>query len=769
MIRRLSRFVLTIAALASLGSVCLAQSQTLMTRHTREEVTSKTAPYVGHLQGNQNLELTLVLQHRNQPELEQFLKEVQDPSSPKYRHFLTVDQFTEKHGPSREDYDTLKAWAKENGLKVLFTARNRQILRVSGAVSDIERALNVHMGIYQHPTEARTFFAPDREPTPNLAIRLWSIAGLDNFSTPKSALIRRNVGAAEPDGVKDNATTGSCPSKSFCGSDMRAAYYTSLGGTLDGTGQTIGIFNFIGTDLADLTTYFTNAGQTNFVPVTLLSVDGQATTCTLALGCDDTEQTLDMTQSISMAPHMSKLTMYIGKGGLSGQTLDDPGILNAMATANPLDNQLSCSWAWRPADNTTDDPIFEEFQAQGQSFFTASGDNGNWKTASFVWPADDPNITSVGGTSLQTVSAGGAWKSETGWVDAGGGISPNKFPIPSYQTAAVVGCTSCSQTLRNGPDISANSDFTFYVCADQTACTANEFGGTSFATPMWGGFMALVNQQIATNGGTSAGFINPAVYGILAGSSYAADFHDITSGGNSFGSAVGYDLTTGIGSPIGPGLVTSLAGGGSSSGFTLSANPTTVSVKQGASGTSTITSTVTGGFNTAVVLSATGQPSGVTVSFSPTSITGNGTSTATFTVASTVATGNYTITVKGTAGSTTSSTTVTLTVTGSTGTGSFILKASPTTLSVARGGSGKAQVLTNVNGGFNSAIALSASGFGTGVRVTFSPTSIAAPGAGHSVMNVQVTAGATTGTRTITITGVGGGITKTTTVSLTIN
>ena len=769
MTRTLCRFVLTFAALVSLGSiVCVAQSQTLVTRHTREEVTSKTVPYLGHLTSSQNLELTLVLQHRNQPELDQFLKDVQDPSSPKYRHFLTVDQFTEKHGPSRADYDTLKAWAKENGLKVLFTARNRQILRVSGAVPDVERALNVHMGVYQHPTEGRTFFAPDREPTPNLAIRLWSIAGLDNYSTPKSALIRRNAGAAQPDGVIDNATTGSCPSKSFCGSDMRAAYYTSTGGTLDGTGQTIGIFNFVGTDLADLTTYYTNAGQTNFVPVTLLSVDGQNTACTASTGCDDTEQTLDMTQSISMAPHMSKLTMYIGKGGLSGQTLDDPGILNAMATANPLDHQLSCSWAWNPTDFTTDDPIFQEFQAQGQSFFTASGDNGNWKTAPFVWPADDPNVTSVGGTDLQTVSAGGAWKSETGWVDAGGGISPNKFPIPSYQTAAVVGCTSCSQTVRNGPDISANSDFTFYVCADQTTCTANNFGGTSFATPMWGGFMALVNQQLASNGGGTVGFANPALYNILAGSSYSADFHDITSGGNSFGSAVGYDLTTGIGSPIGQALVTALAGGTSTGGFSLSANPTTVSVKQGASGTSTITSTVTGGFNTAVALTASGQPSGVTVSFSPTSITGNGTSTATFAVASTVATGNYTIIVKGTAGSTTETTTVTLTVTASTGQGSFSLKANPATVSVARGATGKTQVVSQVSGGFNSAISLTASGQGSGVLVSITPATITAPGSGHSSVQIRVQSGATTGTRTITVTGTGGGLTKTTTITLTI-
>src|SRR5208282_1483093 len=104
--------------------------------------------------------------------------------------------------------------------------------------------------------------------------------------------------------------TGSGPSASFLGSDMRAAYY---GGTaLTGTGQSLGLFELLGTDLADLNTYYKNVGQTNSVPVTLKSVDTQSTSCVFAGGCDDTEQTLDMTQALGMAPGMSSLVMYIG-------------------------------------------------------------------------------------------------------------------------------------------------------------------------------------------------------------------------------------------------------------------------------------------------------------------------------------------------------------------------------------------------------------------------------------------------------------------------
>src|SRR5438094_823845 len=123
-----------------------------------------------------------------------------------------------------------------------------------------------------------------------------------------------------------------------------------------------------------------------------------------------------------------------------------------MATASTLNAQLSSSWSWFPADPSTDDPYFQEFAAQGQNLFQASGDSGAWNpTMIYVYPADDPYVTSVGGTDLTTSGAGGAWSSETAWVDGGGGISTHGYPIPSWQTAAASGCSSCSKTNRNGP------------------------------------------------------------------------------------------------------------------------------------------------------------------------------------------------------------------------------------------------------------------------------------------------------------------------------
>ena len=102
-----------------------------------------------------------------------------------------------------------------------------------------------------------------------------------------------------------------------------------------------------------------------------------------------------MTQALGMAPGMSSLVMYVGS--------TDAAIFNAMATAKPLNAQLSSSWTWYPADPTTDDPYFKEFAAQGQNLFQAAGDSAKWTTtgkASEIYPADDVYVTSVGGTDL---------------------------------------------------------------------------------------------------------------------------------------------------------------------------------------------------------------------------------------------------------------------------------------------------------------------------------------------------------------------------------
>jgi subtilase family serine protease len=555
-IRRFGSIVF--AAAAALLATTALSAQTLLTHQMRDAVRNNQAQAVGRLPANQLMSLDIVLPLRNQAGLERLLDEIYDPSSASYRHYLTVPEFTAQFGPTQADYDAVMQYARSNGLTVVGGSRDGMDVQVKGPVSAVQTAFHVNLHTYQHPTENRTFYAPDREPTVSLPFNLWHISGLDNYSNPHPLFVKKSDYAAAhgiaADKVVSHATTGSGPSASFLGSDMRAAYY---GGTaLTGAGQNLGLFEYLGTDLADLNTYFKNVGQTNKVPVTLLSTDGTSTSCVDSSAggdCDDTEQTLDMTQAIGMAPGLSSLVMYVGS--------TDTAIISAMTTHNPLPTTIGCSWGWTPADPSTLNPYFQKMAAQGQTFFAASGDNSTWSRRNEAWPADNAYVVSVGGTDLTTSKAAGPWKSETAWADSGGGISPDKIAIPSWQKISGVITTTNkgSKTYRNGPDVAANANFTFYTCADQTTCLANEYGGTSFAAPMWAGFIALANQQAAANGKSKVGFLDPTIYPQNVTSTYATDFHDITSGkSGSYSAVTGYDLVTGWGSPKAA-LITTLA------------------------------------------------------------------------------------------------------------------------------------------------------------------------------------------------------------------
>ncbi|MGD0415026.1 MAG: choice-of-anchor D domain-containing protein [Terriglobales bacterium] len=563
MIRRLGPFLLAVAAMMSVVNVvCQAEPQPLLTRHVREVVVNGRAQSIARLPERQTLHFDIVLALRHQPELENFLQELYDPSSASYRHFVTVPEFTARFGPSQEDYDALIGFAKANGFTVVGGSRDAFDVQLTGTVANINRAFHVTMGVYQHPREDRTFYAPDREPTVDLSTRLWHISGLDNYSIPRPALVHRDLK------VRSNATTGSCPKTSFCGSDMRAAYYG--GTTLTGAGQYLGLLEYAGYDIADLNTYYKNTGQTLNVPIQGISTDGTPLKCIYPT-CDDTEQTIDMTQAAGMAPDLKTLYVYVGSS--------DTALLAAMSTDTPLPAQLSSSWTWEPSDPSTDDPYFEKMAGQGQNYFQAAGDDGYYTVDSqYVWPADSAYVTVVGGTDLETKSAGGPWSSETAWVDGGGGYyTPDAIPIPAWQqlSGVITKANKGSTTLRNSPDVSANANFTFYVCADQTTCTANVYGGTSFAAPMWAAYMALVNEQAVANGNPVLGFINPAIYNIGVSSSYDTDFHDITSGSNGLPAVTGYDDATGWGSPNGSALIAALAGSGSG-GPVVSLSPTSL-------------------------------------------------------------------------------------------------------------------------------------------------------------------------------------------------
>ncbi|HVT82368.1 MAG TPA: proprotein convertase P-domain-containing protein [Phycisphaerae bacterium] len=177
----------------------------------------------------------------------------------------------------------------------------------------------------------------------------------------------------------------------------------------------------------------------------------------------------------------------------------------------------------------------------GITFFAATGDNGQPSG----YPAFSPNVVAVGGTSL-TVS-GQNYVAESGWSGSGGSLS-TIYTQPSYQSGVV----TQSATARANPDIAwladPNTGVPIYDSYDYAASPWQQFGGTSLATPMWAGLMAVINQGRVLNGlspldGRTETL--PKLYALPA-----SDFHDITTGNNGFAAGIGFDLVTGRGTPV---------------------------------------------------------------------------------------------------------------------------------------------------------------------------------------------------------------------------
>jgi subtilase family serine protease len=724
------------------------QTLQVLQGHLRPAVTSGQAGPVGTLSPTQRLNVSIMLPLRNRTELVSTLGRLYDRSSADYHHFLGVAQFTEQFGPTVQDYQAVVDFAKANGFTVTDTPANRMLVPISGSVAQIEKAFNVSMKIYQHPTENRTFYSPDREPALALSVPLWHIAGLDNFSIPRPMVTKASVGQAIAN------ATGSGPGGSYLGSDMRAAYY---GGTaLTGSGQVVGLWESYSYDINDVNLAFSSVGQTYSVPINNVLLDG----VTVGNGEDDGEPVLDIVQAIGMAPGLSQVRVYLGNNQVD--------IFNAMAAEN-IAKQLSVSYIWEPDNFSTLDPIFEEFVAQGQTLFASSGDNGAYQlSAPQYYPAEDVYVTAVGGTSLITNGAGGSWISETAWAQSGGGVGP--FPyvisIPAWQEAVINASNGGSTTLRNVPDVAMDSDFNNYNC--QTGSCAGGWGGTSFAAPRWAGFMALVNQQAAAQGNPTLGFIDPALYSIGQSANYGSDFHDITSGNNDccgqtvwYSAVPGYDLVTGWGSPTGQGLINALAGG-----YTLSASPGSLTVTQGGSGATTITVTDEGGFAGSVNLVASGLPDGVTASFGTNPTTG--TAVLTLIASSSATLGTATVAITGTAGGLAATTSILLTV--NPAPKSFTIGASPTVLTVPRGGIRTSWIIITSVDGFSSPVRLGATGLPRGVIAVFSKQWVTprANERAESTLWLIADFNARPTSVSVTVTGASGSISESTNIVLTV-
>ena len=281
---------------------------------------------LGRLEPLRRLNLAVGLPLRNRQALTHLLQAICDPASPRFRQYLTPEQFTSNFGPTEQDYEAVAAFLGAHGLTVTTRHPNRLLLSVSGTVADIEQAFHLNLNLYPHPDEARTCYAPDTEPVLDLAAPVLHISGLDNYRLPRPALV---APVDRPPGPTPHLGAG--PNGAYMGNDFRAAYVPGV--SLDGAGQAVGLLEFDGFYANDITAYETKAALPTVPLQTVLldSFDG-------APGKANNEVALDIEMAISMAPGLSKVIVY--EAGPQGNGDD---VLNRMATDNSA-KQLSSSW-----------------------------------------------------------------------------------------------------------------------------------------------------------------------------------------------------------------------------------------------------------------------------------------------------------------------------------------------------------------------------------------------------------------------------------------
>ena len=524
----------------------------------------------GDFPATNQLRLAIGLPLRDPQGVETFLAQVYDPASPLYRQYLTPDEFTSRFGPTAADYDAVSAFARANQLVITATHSNRMVLDVMGSVAAIQQAFNLTLRHYHHPTENRDFHAPDVEPSVPISLAIADVSGLNDFVRPRP----RSLHVQPAVQATASPRVGSGSGGSYFGKDFRAAYLPGV--TLNGAGQIVGLLEFDSYYPADIVAYETAAGLSQ-VPLQNILLDGASSTPTTGPNSGDSEVSLDIEMAIAMAPGLAKVVIFnAGPYGLQNDIL-------VSMVANPQIKQFSCSWGWPGGPSATTDAHFQQLAAQGQSFFSASGDsdayttgatsvNGVDNTSLAGAPSSSPYITVVGGTTLTTSGPGGAWVAEKVWnwgsqngtyVGSSGGVS-SYYGLPTWQSGISMAANGGSTAHRNLPDVALTADNILVYYGNGSSGT---LGGTSCAAPLWAAVTALMNQQALAAGRSTMGFLNPALYALAKGSSYPATFHDITTGNNfsssspaAFAAVAGYDLATGWGTPAGAALINALTG-----------------------------------------------------------------------------------------------------------------------------------------------------------------------------------------------------------------
>lgn len=706
-----------------------------------------------------------------QADLEALLAAQQDPRSPQYHQWLNPDQFAARFGMAQSDINKVQTWLEQQGFSVDGVARSRNMIRFSGSIGQVEQAFQTEMHYYK--TDGRTHFGPSTLLSVPVAIAP-TIEAVRNLSDFRPRPMHISTHRAFTSSQSGNVF--------FAPGDIAVTYdiKSLYGAGIDGTGQSIAIIGQSAIKTSDIEAFESAAGLPTKDPVMVI-VPGSGNSTVVA--GDEGESDLDLEWSGAIAKGATIQFVFTGSSpnynafNALEYAIDEklaPIISVSYGACETALNGFSLESAFQQAA-AQGQSIFAASGDQGSTACSGDTQNNLTTTQQFAlavnYPASSPYVTGVGGTeitpansvstnstywsgqaSTDTLTSAKQYIPEIVWNDddpqfglssTGGGASA-LFGKPSWQ-AGVPGIPNDSK--RDVPDVSLYSSpgFPGYLfCTSDTSnwnttqapvqqasCNSGfrdnatgdltVAGGTSFATPIFAGMMALINQKQQWTGGQ--GLANTTLYKLASNAgTYASAFHDVTSGNNNctsgtqycgtttggFKAGAGYDQATGLGSVDLANLVAAWPANSSP----LVATTTTVTAASGTPNVSTddvITITVAeagGGSGTptgTVNLSIDGGGTGYSGSSGTTkSVTLDGSGKATYT-ANFGTTGVHTIVAQYAGDSAHSPSTGSVIITiggGTSGKGNFTMALAPASLTVKQGSQGNETLTVTPTGGY---------------------------------------------------------------------
>jgi uncharacterized protein (TIGR03437 family) len=527
--------------------------------------------------------LTFKLSSTQQAALDRLLAQQQDPSSPQYHQWLTPEQYADRFGLSPEDLQQVREWAQSQGFAIAATARSRTWISLNGAAGQVRAAFRTP--IHHYSVDGTLHYANSAKPEIPAALAdvVSSVMGLHDFR------LKPRLRTAIPD---YNSTNGG---HYIAPGDLATIYNITplYAAGIDGAGQKVAVVGqttILTSDIANFRSKF------NLPPMNLKQqLYGQSP----GLSSNDLlEADLDLEWAGAVARNAQIIYVFSNDVLTSAMNAIDSNLAPVLSMSYGLCEQIDL------VDLPTFQSWAQQANAQGITWVNASGDNGAAdceitgsdpaQTGLAVdEPASIPEVTAMGGAMFNegggsywnviNATDGGSATSyipETVWNEnsvtyglaAGGGGHSVFFTQPSWQTGPGVP----SDGFRHVPDLSFNSgsqhDATYVYSGGGYGV-----GGTSAATPVMAGVLALLNQYLTSHTILSVpglANINPTLYRMAQNS--PGVFHDITTGNNSvscvvgspdcatgtmgYSAAPGYDMATGLGSIDVNKFVTSWAG-----------------------------------------------------------------------------------------------------------------------------------------------------------------------------------------------------------------